>query len=106
MLTGSTIDLSMKTGAWSTKCSNFDFKVTFTTDAMVTVDLTGREAEMESLANGEVAGNESGYVITWTTKPTNVKFVPKMANAEKYVFYQNSSGLRIARRKGLVIVVK
>lgn len=106
MLTGSTIDLSMKTGAWSTTCSNFTFKVTFATDATVTVNLTGREAEMASLAHGEVAGNESGYVITWDAKPTNVKFVPKMANAEKYVFYQNGSGLRIARRKGLVIVVK
>ena len=72
----------------------------------MTVNLTGRETEMESLAKGEVEGNERGYVITWTTKPTNVTFLPKMANAEKYVFYQNGSGLRIARRKGLVIVVK
>ncbi len=108
MLTGSTIDLSMKTGAWSTKCSNFDFKVTFATDAMVTVDLTGREAEMESLAKGEVEGNERGYVITWQSanKPTNVTFVPKMANAEKYVLTPTDTGLRIRKPKGLMIIVQ
>ena len=72
----------------------------------MTVDLTGREAEMESLAKGEVEGNERGYVITWATKPTNVTFVPKMANAEKYVLTPTDTGLRIRKPKGLVIIVK
>jgi hypothetical protein len=106
MLDGSTIDLSMKTGAWDTKCSGFDFYTTFASGATVTVNLTGREAEMESLAKGEVEGNERGYVITWNTKPTDVKFLPKMANAEKYVLTPTDTGLRIRKPKGLVIIVK
>ena len=61
---------------------------------------------MESLAKGEVEGNERGYVITWTTKPTNVTFLPKMANAEKYKLKSTEDGLRIARVKGFVLVVK
>ncbi len=81
---------------------------TFAENATVTVDLTGREAEMESLAKGEVEGNERGYVITWQSanKPTNVTFVPKMANAEKYVLTPTDTGLRIRKPKGLVIIVK
>ena len=110
MLNASTIDLSMKTGAWSTKCTynGADYLVTFATNAAVTVNLTGRETEMESLAKGEVEGNERGYVITWQSanKPTNVTFLPKMANAEKYMLMPTDTGLRIRKTKGLVIIVK
>ena len=74
----------------------------------MTVDLTGREAEMESLAKGEVEGNERGYVITWQSanKPTNVTFLPKMANAEKYKLSVTDNGLRIYRQRGMTIIVK
>ena len=108
MLDGSTIDLSMKTGAWSNKCTSSDNSAFFVTFApgTVTVDLTGREAEMESLANGEVEGNERGYVIAWSTKPTNVKFLPKMANAEKYKLSVADDGLRIYRPKGIVVIFR
>ena len=106
MLDGSTIDLSMKTGAWDTKCYDNDYYTTFAENAKVTVNLTGRETEMESLAKGEVEGNENGYVITWTTKPTNVTFLPKMANAEKYKLKSTEDGLRIARIAGFVIIFK
>ena len=109
MLDGSTIDLSMKTGAWSNKYTgsdNSEFFVTFETGATVMVNLVGREAEMESLAKGEVEGNERGYVITWTTKPTNVTFLPKMANAEKYKLTATDTGLRIRKPKGMTIIVK
>ena len=109
MLDGSTIDLSMKTGAWSSKYTgsdNSEFFVTFETGATGTVNLTGRETEMESLAKGEVEGNERGYVITWTTKPTNVTFLPKMANAEKYMLTATDTGLRIRKPRGMTIIVK
>ena len=106
MLDGSTIDLSMKTGAWDTKCSSYNYYTTFAENATVTVNLAGREAEMESLAKGEVEGNENGYVMTWTTKPTNVTFRPKMANAEKYKLRPSDGGLRITRIKGIVITVR
>ena len=81
-------------------------EVTFASGATVTVNLTGRETEMESLANGAVEGNERGYVMTWTTKPANVTFLPNMANAEKYKLKPANDGLRITRIKGLVIFVK
>ena len=108
MLNGSTIDLSMKTGTWSAICtySSNNYFTTFETGATVTVNLTGREAEMESLAKGEVEGNERGYVITWNTKPTDVKFLPKMANAEKYMLTATDTGLRIRKPKGMTIIVK
>ena len=110
----STIDLSGKTGAWNSTYSHSNANgscncaVTFKSGGTVTVDLTGREAEMESLVKGEVEGNERGYVITWPSanKPTNVTFVPKMANAEKYVLMPTDTGLRIRKPKGLVIIVK
>ena len=111
MLGGSTIDLSMKTGPWvSTNVySSTTYTTKFATGATVAVNLTGREAEMESLAKGEVAGNESGYVMTWSAanRPAgNVKFVPKMANADKYKLKAVDGGLRIVRIRGIVIVVK
>ena len=114
MLDGSTIDLSGKTGAWNSTYSRSNSNgscncaVTFKSGGTVTVDLTGREAEMESLAKGEVESNKRGYVITWQSanKPTNVTFVPKMANAEKYVLTPTDTGLRIRKPKGLVIIVK
>ena len=114
MLDGSTIDLSSKTGSWTNQYhfvnngDHYDFAVTFETGAIVTVNLTGREAEMESLVNGEVESNKRGYVITWQSanKPTNVTFLPKMANAEKYMLMPTDTGLRIRKPKGMVIIVK
>ena len=112
MMDGSTVNLTGKTGAWSSVFTQntvtTNCKVEFEEGGTVTVDLTGREAEMESLAKGEVEGNERGYVITWQSanKPTNVTFVPKMANAEKYVLTPTDTGLRIRKPKGLVIIVK
>jgi hypothetical protein len=110
MMDGSTVNLTGKTGAWSSvftqNTATTNCKVEFEEGGTVTVDLTGREAEMESLAKGEVEGNERGYVITWNTKPTDVKFLPKMANAEKYMLTATDTGLRIRKPKGLVIIVK
>ena len=110
MMDGSTVNLTGKTSAWSSiftqNTSTLNCKVEFEAGGTVTVDLTGREAEMESLMKGEVEGNERGYVITWATKPTNVKFVPKMANAEKYKLSVTDNGLRILKPRGIVIVVK
>jgi hypothetical protein len=114
MLDGSTIELSGKTGAWNSTYSRSNSNgscncaVTFKSGGTVTVDLTGREAEMESLAKGEVEGNERGYVITWQSanKPTNVMFVPKMANAEKYVLMPTDTGLRIRKPRGMTVIVK
>jgi hypothetical protein len=113
MLDGSTIDLSGKTGAWNSaySCSNdwgsCSCAVTFKSGATVTVDLTGREAEMEALVTGEVDGNEGRYVISWTKahKPTAVRFVPKMADARKYKLSITNNGLRIRKPKQLVILV-
>ena len=111
MLDGSTIDLSSRTGSWTNQYNftnsgnSYDFFVTFASGATVTVDLTGRETEMESLANGEVEGNEGGYVITWNAKPANVTFVPKMANAEKYKLSAADGGLKICKQ-GLIILFR
>jgi hypothetical protein len=110
MMDGSTVNLTGKTSAWSSiftqNTSTLNCKVEFEAGGTVTVDLTGREAEMESLAKGEVEGNERGYVITWNTKPTDVKFLPKMANAEKYKLSVTDNGLRIYRQRGMTIIVK
>ena len=45
-------------------------------------------------------------MITWNTKPTDVKFLPKMANAEKYMLTATDTGLRIRKPKGMTIIVK
>ena len=117
LMNGATLDLSTTNLCWDATghsgviSANETYvsqagEVTFASGATVTVNLTGREAEMESLANGAVEGNERGYVMTWTTKPTNVTFLPNMVNAEKYMLTATDTGLRIRKPKGLVIIVK
>ena len=96
MLDGSTIDLSMKTGAWSTNYSTTDFVVTFATGATVTVNLEGR-VDLETIAN-----SASPYVMTWETQPT-ATFVPDVQTAEHYKLVPDASGLRIKRKPGLII---
>jgi hypothetical protein len=96
LMDGATIDLSARTGVWSTKSnSNSKNTIAFKDGATVKVNLGEREMEYDS--------SNLAKVISWTTKPSNVKFVA--TNPERYYFVQRSDGLYCSR-SGMAIIIR
>ncbi|MBP5226181.1 MAG: hypothetical protein J6336_02230 [Kiritimatiellae bacterium] len=110
MRDGSTIDLSGKTGTWSTKSafSNGRNTVTFASGATVTIKLEGR-GDLRELSK-----SASPYVVTWPTDengitdvPENVTFTPDAWTLQnRYLLRQDATGLRLLYSAGTVIIVR
>ena len=104
MLDGSTIDLSSKTGTWSTSFTS-TCAVTFNAAANVTVNLAGREG-LPAFAH------ERGLVMTWTAEKApaaNVTFEVDAATWRagfKLVRDDEANGLRLVHKPGLIILVE
>ena len=64
MMDGSAIDLTSKTGAWSTAVAK-GVPLAFSENARITVNLAGR-TDLKTIAK-----SESPYVVTWATKPAD-----------------------------------
>lgn len=108
MMDGSTVDLSQRTGAWNSRFSNTQNhqdanpKVSFTTNATITVDLHGRD-DLKSLAK-----SASPYVITWgVVPPDTATFVLDSATQELgFKCKVTDEGLKLLRPNGLTIIIK
>ncbi len=90
MLDGSTIDLSEKTGSWSTTFVNKNNSktVTFDEGATVMVNLYGRD-DISQLASSDT------FVMTWASPPDEgVTFIPDETTAERgFSFVKKEGGL-------------
>ena len=97
MKNGSTIDLSAKTGTWSTKSSySKGNTLQFEANGTVYVNLGTREMDYSG-------GNEV-KIVSWASQPSNVKFVA--TEPRRYRIVQKSDGLYCSRPFGLVIFVQ
>ena len=106
MMNGSTLDLTMVTGAFS---CNFvkgpngtgNQKLQFAANATITVNLDGRTDLKTS------AKSESPYVVTWSTKPADTTtFVLDEATRQHFKCEVTDAGLRLVKTSGLVIIVQ
>lgn len=108
MQDGSTIDLSGKTGAWSTKSafSSGLNTVTFADGATVTIKLEGRE-DLKALSE-----SESPYVVTWPlddaeqpVEPTDVTFVSdEWTEQNRFLLRKDAKGLKLLYNNGTLII--
>ena len=97
MQDGSKIDLSEKTGAFSTASGFSGYSLQFAAPATITV-LTGDRA----LTVGD-------KLIGWTSgaaPDSTVKFVPQSSLADKWRFKVQSDGVYVARRPGMMLIVR
>ena len=98
MMNGSTLDLTAKTGTWSTAVTG-GTPLAFADGATVTVDLSGR-TDLD-----ELAMSASPYVIAWESRPSNiVTFMLDAATAKHFSIAATNDGLKIIR-PGLIISV-
>jgi len=108
MQDGSTIDLSDRTGAWSTKSafSSGLNTVTFADGATVTIKLEGRE-DLKALSE-----SESPYVVTWPlddagdpVEPSNVSFVAdEWTEQNRFLLRKDAKGLKLLYNNGTLII--
>ncbi|MBP5509521.1 MAG: hypothetical protein J6Z49_01220 [Kiritimatiellae bacterium] len=97
MMNGSTIDLSAKTGVWSTTSLFTNGNtLSFAEGGTVYVDLGEREMDYGSSYMVKIA--------SWTTQPTNVKFVA--TNPKRYHLTQRSDGLYCLKKLGTMVIVR
>ena len=106
MMNGSTLDLTMVTGAFS---CNFpkgtngsgNQKLTFSADSTITVNLEGR-TDLKTIAK-----SASPYVVTWSTKPADTTaFVLDAVTRKQFKCEVTNAGLKLSRIRGMVILVK
>ena len=97
MLDGSTLDLSMKTGAWSTTFENTTSSVTFDENATITVNLKGR-TDLPALLGG--------YVITWETEPeaSAVFTLDEQTKKRGYTVVRDTAGVKLINNGTLVLI--
>ena len=106
MMNGSTLDLTMVTGAFS---CNFpkgtngsgNQKLTFSADSTITMNLEGR-TDLKTIAK-----SESPYIVTWSTKPADTTmFVLDEATRPHFKCKVTDAGLLLKKTNGLVIIVQ
>ena len=100
---GATLDLSSKSGAWSTASTVSDRSCTFASGAKVKVNLAGRQ-DLHAITR-----SDSPYVATWTSDPTSsgVTFaLDDDSHAAGFSLRPVADGLRLEYRKGMMIIVK
>ena len=106
MMNGSTLDLTMVTGAFScnfVKGTNGtgNQKLTFAANSTITVNLEGR-TDLKTIAK-----SENPYVVKWSTKPADTTtFVLDAATRQHFKCEVTDAGLRLKKINGLVIIVK
>ena len=106
MMNGSTLDLTMVTGAFScnfVKGTNGtgNQKLTFAANSTITVNLEGR-TDLKTIAK-----SESPYIVTWATKPADTTtFVLDEATRQHFKCEVTDAGLLLKKTNGLVIIVK
>ena len=106
MMNGSTLDLTMVTGAFScnfVKGTNGtgNQKLTFAANSTITVNLDGR-TDLKTIAK-----SESPYIVTWSTKPADTTtFVLDETTRQHFKCEVTDAGLRLKKINGLVIIVK
>jgi hypothetical protein len=101
MMDGSAIDLTAKTGAWSTAVTK-GTALTFSANATVTINLAGR-TDLRTIAK-----SDSPYVVKWSSEPAaTTMFVPDAQTAaDGYKLKRVTDGLKLLRPKGVMIIVK
>lgn len=97
MMNGSTIDLSTKTGVWSTTSLFTNGNtLSFEEGGTIYVNLGDREMDYGNSYLAKIA--------SWTTKPTNVKFVA--TDRSRYRLTQRDDGLYCLKKIGTMILVR
>ena len=97
MMNGSTIDLSAKTGVWSTTSSFTNGNtLSFEEGGTIYVDLGEREMDYGNSYLAKIA--------SWTTQPTNVKFVA--TDRKRYHLTQRTDGLYCLKKIGTMVIVR
>jgi hypothetical protein len=105
MLAGSTIDLSSKTGAWSTAFTP-TYAVTFASGANVTIKLSGR-ADIR-----EFAANDAECIVVWPAElapAADVEFVVDdelRRQGYKFLRDDEANGLRLFCRGGTIFILR
>ena len=101
MMDGSVIDLTAKTGAWSTAVTK-GVALTFSANATVTINLAGR-TDLRTIAK-----SDSPYVVKWSSEPAaTTMFVPDAQTAaDGYKLKRVTDGLKLLRPKGVMIIIK
>lgn len=106
MMNGSTLDLTMVTGAFScnfVKGTNGtgNQKLTFAANSTITMNLEGR-TDLKTIAK-----SESPYVVKWSTKPADTTtFVLDETTRQHFKCEVTDAGLRLKKTNGLVIIVQ
>ena len=96
LMDGATLDLSEKTGVWSTTSLFTNGNTLSFAAGTIYVDLGEREMDY---GNGYLA-----KVVSWTTQPANVKFVA--TDPQRYRLASRSDGLYCLKKLGTIIIVK
>ena len=96
LMDGATLDLSEKTGVWSTTSLFTNGNTLSFAAGTIYVELGEREMDY---GNGYLA-----KVVSWTEQPANVKFVA--TDPKRYRLAARSDGLYCLKKLGLTIIVK
>ena len=97
MMNGSTIDLSSKTGVWSTTSLFTNGNtLSFEEGGTIYVNLGDREMDYGNSYLAKIA--------SWTTQPTNVKFVA--TDRKRYRLTQRADGLYCLKKIGTMVIVR
>ena len=96
LMDGATLDLSEKTGVWSTTSLFTNGNTLSFAAGTIYVDLGEREMDY---GNGYLA-----KVVSWTAQPANVKFVA--TDPQRYRLASRSDGLYCLKKLGTMIIVK
>ena len=96
LMDGATLDLSEKTGVWSTTSLFTNGNTLSFAAGTIYVDLGEREMDY---GNGYLA-----KVVSWTAQPANVKFVA--TDPQRYRLAPRSDGLYCLKKLGTIIIVK
>ncbi len=112
---GSMLDLSARTGYFTqasvisalngatAALQNARKSVQFPDNGTVTVNLAGR-TDLKTIAE-----SESNYIVKWNSyygQPTTTKFQLDAETAQKFSLRSDTTGLRLNKKRGLVIIVK
>ncbi|MBP5227007.1 MAG: hypothetical protein J6336_06450, partial [Kiritimatiellae bacterium] len=104
MMDGSAIDLTSKTGAWSTTFVNEKntFELAFAENAAVTLDVHDR-ADLFELAR-----SEDPYIVKWATEPdASVSFALDNATAKRgFIVKRDATGAKLIFVGGTTIIIR
>lgn len=97
MMNGSTIDLSSKTGVWSTtSSSNNGNTLSFEEGGTIYIDLGEREIDY--------GGSYLAKIVSWTAQPANVTFRAAAPRRDRLV--SRSDGLYCLKKIGTMVIVR